>query len=485
MIGSAMVGVFSRYGICCIAACMCRIWCSHGRMSHEGCICSRCVGKGRTVIWDIVDWLGEMHFRRWTSFRIAAIIHSQSLPQYIITRPLPASFPFTVHPPAPPLPASTRTPSYTTIRHTMPLSPIFRRDRDQDALALSLAASDMSLADHSPLMAYDDYGLSDSTHMIFDFDDVNNYDSKPAWDTPHHTDYTMSSTIPLFPASPESTTSELGNLSSAHLSPNDRSFVDPSLLLSYNELSPPTPEYTDPSLYSHWLTDPDLNNNHHHHHLHHSSAPIDIPASHPSTLNSFVPYSDKSSIFPDVSHLSPNTAYASLQPLPRSFSPSPAGDTIMTEVLQPHLDPSLSPPSWATQLWTHPPPPPSEPSPLSSIPFPAAPEDPYATQRPRLRRDIRSLSQMWQSSSAPSLSHARPQYSRAYSRRAESISSHQDDRDATIRTSKKRRSPAVEEEEARSAERERETRKSLPFPFPLPFPFLSTHLMIIPLDHPS
>ena len=47
----------------------------------------------------------------------------------------------------------------------------------------------------------------------------------------------------------------------------------------------------------------------------------------------------------DVSVLSPNTAYASLQPLPRSFSPSSAGvDTIMTDVLHGHHpEQSLSP----------------------------------------------------------------------------------------------------------------------------------------------
>ncbi len=139
----------------------------------------------------------------------------------------------------------------------MPVSPIFRRDRDQDALAITLAASDMSLADHSPLMSFDDshpydYGLSDSTHMIFDFDDVSNYDSKSplsSWDNPNTADYTMSSTIPLFPASPESATSELGTLSSATLSPNDRSF-DPGLLLAYNEVPPATPEYHASALYS-------------------------------------------------------------------------------------------------------------------------------------------------------------------------------------------------------------------------------------------
>ncbi|KAJ3484115.1 hypothetical protein NLI96_g5847 [Meripilus lineatus] len=371
----------------------------------------------------------------------------------------------------------------------MPVSPIFRRDRDQDALALSLAASDMSLADHSPLMSFDDshpydYGLSDSTHMIFDFDDGSAFDSKSPispWDPSNTPDYSISNTIPLFPASPESTSSELGNISSAHLSPSDRSF-DPSLILSYPDVHHNHPhqqphhhqhhhqqqqqDFADNSLYSNWITDPDAQNLHH---IHNTSAPIDIPTSHQSAhssqLNSFVAYSDKS-IFPDVSVLSPNTAFASLQPLPRSYSPSPqAVDTIMTDVLQDTSsmsppDYTHSPPTWAQQLWSQPsqPAPPPDPSPLSSVPFPAAPEDAYATQRPRLRRDIRSVSQMWQSSSAPSLSHARPPlYSRAYSRRAESISSHQDDRDATIRTSKKRRSPAVEEEEARPAERERES----------------------------
>ncbi|KAH8094854.1 hypothetical protein BXZ70DRAFT_896356 [Cristinia sonorae] len=346
----------------------------------------------------------------------------------------------------------------------MPASHFHRRDVDKGALAIALAASDMSLADSSPFMAYDDspydHSLSDSSHMIFDFDDVSATESKPPlspWDTP--SDYPLHNNIPSYLASPESTSSQLDYGSPQQLHLSDRSFD------SGMAYPPPTPEFTENSLYSNWINDSDLA----HSIPQSSSAPINIPTS-PSVNYDFAAYSDKSSIFPDVSPFSPTTAYAALQPLP----PSPASDAIMTDILrnQSHLGMSMSPPdhmpaagpapAWATHLWS-----PSNPSQalptasphLSSVPFPdVSEEDPYATQRPRThqRRDLSAVSQMFPSSSAPSvsqLSHTRPQFTRAYSRRAESISEHTD-RDATVRVTK-RRSPPEDEQEPRTSERDK------------------------------
>lgn len=148
----------------------------------------------------------------------------------------------------------------------------------------------------------------------------------------------------------------------------------------------------------------------------------------------------------------------------------------------------MSPPNWAAQLFTAPshtqvhptaPPPPhldaststiSPPSASLAIPFQVDSEDAFATQRPRMhaqRRDIASVSQMFQSSSAPSVSHMHaqpPGFSRAYSRRAESISE-SDDRDATIR--RKRRSPTEDEDEVRAAPSDREKSREFTVFIPL------------------
>lgn len=357
--------------------------------------------------------------------------------------------------------------------HThMPVSPFHRRDVDKDAVAIALAASDMSLADHSPFLSFDDSNpyessLNDSSHMIFDFDDMSAGDAKPPmspWETTH--DYSLPQSIPSYLASPESTSSQLEYGSPHHLHPSDHSFD--SGMIHY---PPPTPEFTESTLYTNWLNDSDIPPS--------TSAPINIPSS--SVTYDFVAYSDKSSVFPDVSPFSPNTAYAALQPLP----PSPAGDAIMTDILrnQSHAGMSMSPPehiptaspapAWATQLWS-----PSTSSQLlpaaspqqSTVPFPdISEEDPFATQRPRghHRRDLSAVSQMFTSSSAPSmsqLSHGRPQFTRAYSRRAESISEHRD-HDATVRVTK-RRSPPEDEQESRSSERDK-SRKSYPYSVPL------------------
>lgn len=321
----------------------------------------------------------------------------------------------------------------------MPVSPIFRHTATDDGLAIAIAASDMSLNDHSPFLAFDDVHAYDSAaadNMIFDFDDAVAFESKHhmSWEpTPH--DYPLSP--PSFlPGSPESTTSQLDlGAPLQHLPPSAH---------SYSSFADVSQHAQHDFSYSQWLQEDPA-----------SSAPIDIPISHShSSTSSLAAFSDNSSVFPDVGPFSPTTAYAALQPLPRSFSPGEDDYANQALQAQPALstspsEPPLSPPTWASQLWT----PPPTTQPLPATPSSAASpddEDAYATQRPRmaLRRNFAPVSELFPSSSAPSVSHMRPSMSRSYSRRAESISEHDD---ATVR--RKKRSLVSGDEEHRPTER--------------------------------
>lgn len=360
---------------------------------------------------------------------------------------------------------SSRRPFVLSASPSMPASPFYRRDHDDDGLAIALAASDMSLADHqSPFLSFADDSfdavISDSDHsMIFQFDDA--YESKPlsseyesksfmSWESSHP------SSMSFFPGSPESTSSQLEYGAPPHLSPSDRSFASGA----HNGFDMPSSSMQDFN-YSNWLTDPDLPP------LPPASAPIDIPftPSQSSAASSFAAQSDRSSIFPDVSPFSPTTAYAALQPLPRSYSPgldaSMSGGAIHAHHEYSPMsppDPTFSPPTWASQLWQ-----PSTPSlpvsspamaiPTSPLPPLSPAEDAFATQRPRTssaRKSFTPLTEVFTSSSAPSPSNVRPSMSRAYSRRAESISEH-DDRDATVR--RKKRSLVQDEEDHRPVDK--------------------------------
>ncbi|KAI0638395.1 hypothetical protein C8Q77DRAFT_1048826 [Trametes polyzona] len=324
----------------------------------------------------------------------------------------------------------------------MPASPFYHRDDDRDATHITLAASDMSLRDHSPMFAFDDpvhYDpvASDTDAMIFglELDDALNQECKPqlSWDAPSYSSYSMS-TIP-FPGSPDSTTSQLEPVANGHTRRFDSTYSNGS-----SNYYPPTPEFSESTLYSHWIADPDAPRT--------ASVPIPIPGGHaqsPLLSSSFAAFSENSSIFPDVSPLSPTTAYAALQPLPLS----PPEDAVMMDQFRHDYSGAVSPPSanlftdantpsWASQLWAAPSPVPSPgaPGPIG----PLSTEDNFATQRQRVpvRRGT-PVTQLFQSSSAPSPSHARPPLvqSRPYStRRSESISEH-DDRDATVRRKKR------------------------------------------------
>ena len=357
-------------------------------------------------------------------------------------------------------------PSSSATSHSMPVpvNPLFRRAPDDDALGIAIAASDMSLHDHSPFLSFDDVHsfdatTTDSNHMIFDFDDTMSYDTKPPW--PSHNDY---SSMPFFERSPESTASQLDFGSAqmpSHLPPSDRSYTS-GMLGGFSDI----PHAAD-FQYSQWIADPDVAAAH----QQSQTTPIDIPPlgspTHSSTASSYGGFSENSSIFPDVTPFSPTTSYAALQPLPRSFSPGEDGDAMGT--LRAHRTPavsftssdasSMSPPMWASQLFS----PSQQPAPTVGSPgYSPSPlsEDAYATQRPRThsRRSIPPVSDVFHSSSAPSASHMRPPLSRGYSRRSESISEHDD---ATVR--RKKRSFVQDDEDHRPAEKGDGERAFIPF----------------------
>ena len=385
----------------------------------------------------------------------------------------------------------------------MPASPFYHREADRDAATITLAASDMSLRDHSPMYnSYDDRirfepMISEPDPMIFglDLDDLQHEQPKSPfpWDAPsmmHYSNPAMSS-IP-FPGSPDSTTSQLDQTLPAHTRRFDSTFSNSS-----GYFPPSSPEFNESALYSNWITDPDGG-------AHGSSSlPIPIPAGHAqpaqsSMSSSFAAaFSENSSIFPDVSPFSPTTAYAALQPLPLS----PPEDTVMTEQLR--IDPAgpLPPhanmyvgvgveppaPAWASQLWDHPHAPTTTTGAPTGMPMGIAPltDDNFATQRPRMpfRRGT-PVSQLFQSSSAPSVSHARsPSLTHAQARpyatrRSESISEY-DDRDGTVR---KKRRPAEDEDESLASGREKrsESRECF-FHSVRAFPRDTEHVMAAPL----
>ncbi|KZT06397.1 uncharacterized protein LAESUDRAFT_736842 [Laetiporus sulphureus 93-53] len=333
-----------------------------------------------------------------------------------------------------------------------------RRDRHHhpDAVAVAVAPPDMTLRDRSPIFSFDDPLRLESDNMIFDFDDMQPFESKSPFIWDSHPDFRMSH-VP-FPASPDSTSSQL-DLGGTYLSPADRSFA-PEALAGQQDMTPATPDFNDTTFYSHWLTDPDAST------FVGASVPIPIPAHQALATpppqqhqpQSFGAYND-SSVFPDVAAFSPLTAFAALQPLPRSYTPDE--DAIMTDALRGDSTSALSPantpytPAWATQLWDSPSPQPQEVTVAAPpVSFPPPSEDDYATQRQRVatRRGLPTVTQIFQSSSAPSVSRMRAQsFSRPYSNRRESISEHDD---ATIRKKKR----AGSEEEARPVEKRAESR---------------------------
>jgi hypothetical protein len=152
-----------------------------------------------------------------------------------------------------------------------------------------------------------------------------------------------------------------------------------------------------------------------------------------------------------------------LHPLPRSVSPAPSFDD--TRTLRPRVRSAVSPaeislqtPSWVGQLWesTSPTTPTSSSSSLqsalrspSSLTRPSPRHSPLSTDatvrlnRIPIRRSSLSSMQLFQSASAPT-THAESSISmmaRNFSSRADSVGVGADDRDATLRPSRRKRSP--------------------------------------------
>jgi len=168
-----------------------------------------------------------------------------------------------------------------------------------------------------------------------------------------------------------------------------------------------------------WINDPDFS----------PSSPI--PISSPSDTN----ISPASSYNP-YDQFSP-AGFAAMHPLPRSMSPpSPFEDNRARPRVYSAVSPSdmssLHTPSWTTQLW-------DTPSPQRTIYRPSVRHSPLSTTSDlatiRVRRpSLQSSATFFQSSSAPTET-LTPAMSRPYTRRADSVT---DDRDATVRRSKKR-----------------------------------------------
>ncbi|KAI0751014.1 hypothetical protein C8Q80DRAFT_1098612 [Daedaleopsis nitida] len=371
--------------------------------------------------------------------------------------------------PKPPVYASLRTPAFirprpslrTILTSSMPASPFYPRDDDRDATSITLATSDMSLRDHTPMFTFDEHVhydpmISDNDNMIFglDLDETLHQEPKSpySWESNHMMQYNSLSSIP-FPGSPESTSSQLDPAMPVHTRRFDSTFSN----ASSGYFPPSSPEFHESTLYSNWITEPEPA-------PHSTAIPIPVPSGHAQPQSplstSYAAFSENSSIFPDVTLFSPTTAFAALQPLPLS----PPEDTVMMEQLRADLSGTVSPaanlyvlnaepPSWASHLWD----PITHSSAGGPVPIGPLSDDNFATQRPRvpIRRGT-PVSHLFQSSSAPSVSHARPplMQSRGYSsRRSESISEH-DDRDATVR---KKKRPVEEVEEAQAQEKRSES----------------------------
>ncbi|KAK2466040.1 hypothetical protein APHAL10511_001682 [Amanita phalloides] len=297
---------------------------------------------------------------------------------------------------------------------------------------------DMSAKDSNHMLAFNDtshFNLNaESDQMIFgplDFEDVA-MDSGPAalpWEPLHDPPGK-----PPFLFEPSSFTQLDADLT---LSSPHNAFYASGEAFVRDDVSP---SLDHPAYLANWVNDPDFS-------LAPSPAsPIPIPSSlDTSQSSSFVPYHEQSHFPPNLA-LSP-TSFAALHPLPRSLSPTSPIDEMQPYHSQ-RVD-SISPqdvsavtPSWASQLWDGP----------SSLRSPSANRhsvrhsplcDSTVRQRVPARRGSITSNQIFQSSSAPSVSETcAPSMTRSYSRRAESVCV-SDDRDATVR--KKRRSPPGEE----------------------------------------
>lgn len=316
--------------------------------------------------------------------------------------------------------------------------PLSRRPFSPDAMKLS-----------SPFLNFDDSRtFSESDQMIFgplDLEDVNGLHPSPI---PYQWDSFDVEPSDVKPPLSFSALSALHTPDYAHaqLSPTG-SYYDSVGLPYTSEDFASSPSADTTSYLATWLNDPEIA----------ASSPINIPSSLEShQQTSFIPFADHSH-FPSDGPFSPmSPSNMSLDSHARSISPSPPFEDAHParhRVLS--INPtatSVHTPAWATQLWDSPS---TLRSPTSTRPSVRHSPFPETTLRTRIpmRRGSISSGQMFQSSSAPTVSEPRaPSMARSYSRRAESISTN-DDRDATLR---RRRKP----EESPTPEKGSDTRKS-------------------------
>ncbi|KAI9513269.1 hypothetical protein F5148DRAFT_1157379 [Russula earlei] len=296
------------------------------------------------------------------------------------------------------------------------------------------------MLDHSPFLDCPSESFPpespvfDSEQLIFgplDVDDGRRHDPSLSfpWDA---TGALPTSPVPTHSvtASPASSASLLDFATSPPSS--DFSFT-PSSFPGLADLNPALVDLDDRNLYSNWLVD-DLSA------ASSTSVPIIVSSTpsdaQPSTQAVLTQYiGDNGSLaFPKMGSFSPPLEYIAPRPLPRSVEETPMASISPPQITQP---------SWAAQLWSHPDLAGASASPVPHLLHPPDESDNFATQRPqRGRNNSLHAHTIFQSSSAPpGLQIHTPPLTRAYSRRAESVSM-DGDHDATVR--RKRKSSDVE-----------------------------------------
>ena len=308
---------------------------------------------------------------------------------------------------------------------------------------------DSHFKDASHFINFDDYTAQDSDQLIFgplDLEDVHSiHPTSPSfqWDSYPDIDPDVKQPYPY---------SSFSTMSHYEFGPSPtNSYYDSGTLYSPVEEHNPAAAL-DLGI---WINDPDLA-------PHSPSSPVAIP-SPTDTTSSFIGYQDHTRFSPDATPFSP-ASFAALHPLPRSISPPTFEDNYSARprvhsVMSPR-DMSLHTPAWASQLWDAP----SALRTQTSLARPSVRHSPMTDtttlrQRIPVRRTSLSSGQLL-SSSAPSA----PPSSRAYSRRADSVSV-SDDRDATVK--RKKRTP--EEETPTTATKVNDSRKKLPLSIFIPF----------------
>lgn len=322
---------------------------------------------------------------------------------------------------------------------------------------LSHYALDSYMKDAHSLPIFDDsdhFASTDSDQMLFgplDFEESPYHETTPSypWGDTFHENEIEPDVKPIFgfPGTPSSPPFDY------HPSPTDSYYESGGM---YSPEMKESPSFDNNLYMQNWINDPDIQL------MASPSSPIPIPST-PDTSQSppFVAFRDNA-YFPQDSAFSP-TSFAALHPLPSSpttFEDRMSAQRQRVNSVSPQ-DIALHTPSWASSLWDSPSPS-SLRTPSSSRPSvrhsPLNDNTVTVRQRAPLRRGSISSGQIFQSSSAPSLTEPRACMTRSYSRRAESVSV-SDDRDATVR--RKKRLPTTDDAPTQPAEKAAESREYL------------------------